>query len=235
MRPDYWLLRDELTGEGAHQIDRYFHLAPDFEPTVLGSRVSARDKDGIGLLVIALEDDALTTHVWRGGDGPEDGWVATGYGQRRRAAAFSFRSRMTGPTVLHTLLVPFRGTPPSLEVTPLIDAGDRTLNQGFIIRCGSFHDRVLFTGRDQGILAIPTLDTDARVACIRRDESGRVVACAMVDGSLLASDGQVLLQAIRRVEFASITQHEQDDIIECSDPAETLISRSVRLPATLGA
>jgi hypothetical protein len=234
MKPDYWLLRDELTGEGAHQIDRYFHLAPDFDPTVLGNRVSARDKDGIGLLIIALEDDGLTTHAWTDGDGPEDGWVATGYGQRRRAAAFSFRTRMTRPTVLHTLLVPFRGSPPGLEVTPLVDAGDRTANQGYIIRCGSLHDRVLFSGRDQGALPIPSLDTDARVACIRRDESGRVVACAMVDGSQLACDGQVLLQAIRRVEFVSVTQREPDEIIECSDPAETLISGRVRLAASVG-
>jgi hypothetical protein len=234
MKPDYWLLRDELTGEGAHQIDRYFHLAPDFDPTVLGNRVSARDKDGIGLLIIALEDDGLTTHAWTDGDGPEDGWVATGYGQRRRAAAFSFRTRMTRPTVLHTLLVPFRGSPPGLEVTPLVDAGDRTANQGYIIRCGSLHDRVLFSGRDQGALPIPSLDTDARVACIRRDESGRVVACAMVDGSQLACDGQVLLQAIRRVEFVSVTQREPDEIIECSDPAETLISGRVRLAVSVG-
>jgi Heparinase II/III-like protein/Heparinase II/III N-terminus len=235
MKPDYWLLRDELTGEGEHQIDRYFHLAPDFDPTVLGSRVSARDRDGVGLLIIALEDDALTTHVWTDGDAPEDGWVATGYGQRRRAPAFSFRTRITGPTVLHTLLVPFRGTPPRLEVTPLVDAGfGRTLNRGFVIRIGSVHDRVIFNGCDQGVVTTPSLETDARVALIRRDGSDRIVSCAMVDGSQLACEDQVLLQAIRRVQFAASTQREHDDVIECSDPADTVISRSVRLPVPVG-
>ena len=222
MKPDYWLLRDELIGKGSHQIDRYFHLAPDFNPTVFGNRVSARDGEGIGLLVIALEDDALTTHLWTEGDQPEDGWVATGYGQRRRAPAFSFRNRITGPTVLHTLLVPFRGTPPGIEVTPLLgNSFDRSLNRGFVIRYGSVHDHVLFTGSGD-LVVTPSLETDARVACIRHGEPDRVTACAMVDGFLLASEGQILLQAIRRVSFAAFTQREETEVIECSDPAETL-------------
>jgi hypothetical protein len=68
----------------------------------------------------------------------------------------------------------------------------------------------------------PSLETDARVACVRHGEPDRVTACAMVDGFLLASEGQILLQAIRRVSFAAFTQREETEVIECSDPAETL-------------
>jgi hypothetical protein len=226
MKPDYWLLRDELRGEGAHQVDRYFHLAPEFDPTVFGNRVSARDDEGYGLLIIALEDDALTTHLWTEGDQPEDGWVATGYGQRRRAPTFAFRTGMSGSTVLHTLLVPFRGTPPRIDVVPVLDAGlDRGLSRGFVIRYGSVHDRVLFTESGQ-LVVTPSIETDARVACIRHGESDRPIACAMVDGALLASDGQILLQAIRRVPFAASTERDENFVNECSNPADTVISLS---------
>jgi hypothetical protein len=232
MKPDYWLVRDELVGNGNHQIDRYFHLAPDLDPTVFGSRISAQDGDGVGLLVIALEDDALTTHVWTEGDHPEDGWVATGYGRRRRAPTFSFRTRMIGSTVLHTLLVPFRGSPPRIDIAPLVEPGrNRTLNRGFVIRYGSLHDHVLFTTGDQPVVTTSSIETDARMACIRYGDTDRVAACAMVDGSLLASHGHVLLQAIRRVQFAASTERASDDVLESSNPAETLASTNVRLEA----
>jgi hypothetical protein len=36
------------------------------------------------------------------------------------------------------------------------------------------------------------------------------------------------------VQFAASTQREHDDVIECSDPADTVISGSVRLPVPVG-
>jgi hypothetical protein len=235
MKPDYWILRDELTGEGTHQIDRYFHLAPDFDPTVTGSRVCARHAAGIGLLIIAFEADGVRTEVWSEGERPEDGWIATGYGQKHRAPTFCFRTRIIGPAVLHTLLVPFRGTAPTVEVTPLVDGSyDGFFNQGFIIRYGSVNDTVLFAGSDRRLVSMHSIATDARVAGVRHGSSGEVTACAMVDGSMLAADDQVLLHAIRRVQFAASTQRGSDDVIECSDPAETLTSRTVQSRALVG-
>ena len=86
-RQDAWLIMDRLSGgQGMHRIEVFFHLAP--------SRVTPLGR-GQGILIqtdLGLEAE-LEVHDWpdchietiAGGEGPDGGWIGTGYGYRERA------------------------------------------------------------------------------------------------------------------------------------------------------
>ena len=85
-RDKAWLILDHLAGEGLHRVEAFFHLAPS-QTTPLC--------DGQGVLIetdLGLEAE-LEVHDWpecqieviAGGEGPDGGWIGTGYGYRQRA------------------------------------------------------------------------------------------------------------------------------------------------------
>ena len=85
-RDQTWLILDRLEGEGTHQIEAFFHLAPS-QVVPLNDKASLTIKTDQGL------EAELEVHDWpgcqieiiAGGEGPDGGWIGTGYGYRQRA------------------------------------------------------------------------------------------------------------------------------------------------------
>ena len=106
-----WIVRDQLTGVGAHQLDWYWHYAPGVTLTLAENKVLACAPGGQRLYLTLLESDAVSGVI-------EDGWVSAGYGQRTPAQFVRFtKASVALPLTLTTAFFP---TPEAVVGEPAI-------------------------------------------------------------------------------------------------------------------
>jgi hypothetical protein len=186
-RPDYWIVRDELIGEGEHDVDRYFHFAPVLiEPDGALPGVHAVSAAGPGLSVLPLERAAQRLLI-EGGEQPDQGWIAPGYERRLQAPVLKAGMRVRLPIAIHTLLVPYRLTPLPVHVHRIEQAASDLGDLAAAIEVEIDGGRDLWLFGACGAMdrnAIPAW-TDAAAACIRFDRGERPRSCALIRGSAL--------------------------------------------------
>jgi hypothetical protein len=123
-RPDWWLVVDELRGEGEHTIELFFHFAPEAEVSELeqaGDRREARLTARSGRAGLALSIHATSAFRLvrlRGADSPPQGWVSRRYGEKAPATVVSARLRACLPATLVTVLAPFADGSDALADAP---------------------------------------------------------------------------------------------------------------------
>jgi Heparinase II/III-like protein/Heparinase II/III N-terminus len=229
VKPDYWLIRDELWGEGEHQIDRYFHFAAaEVIRQRDGTAIHAKSGRGGNLAVISVEKEGIAVEAKLGGTEPEDGWLAMGYGRKVHAPVVRCSTKATLPIALHTLLLPFRDDVPTVKIDAIqVPGGNAGSEQGFVMEIGGQKDILFFSSRNQD----NTIEfhsngwlTNGRLSCLRLDTNGKILSCALVAGSLLVGAGSVLLQAVHKVPFAALSFRNSRAVIEKADSAEVLTS-----------
>lgn len=226
-KPDFWLIRDELTGQGEHQLDRYFHFAPEQAVCQIGDGlIQTCVSPGGNLGILAVENKNLTIEISVDGEEPGGGWLATGYGRKVRAPVVRYRQQERLPSVLHTLLIPFRDTLPEIKVESCVVGVDsQAINgQALTITAAKTKDIMLFSTASKIIQFDENWESDARVAWIRLDGNGDVIACALLDGSLLRSDSKMLLHLEKRIRFAALSLEEGESRIELSESSKVLTS-----------
>jgi Heparinase II/III-like protein/Heparinase II/III N-terminus len=229
LKPDYWLIHDELWGEGEHQIDRYFHFAAlEIVRQRDGTAIHARSPRGENLAVMFVETDGMAVESKCGGDEPEDGWLAMSYGKKMRAPVVRCSTKATLPIALNTLLIPFRDDVPQVKVDAIqLPVSNSLSEQGFVIEIGGKKDILLFSTRNQDS-AMEFYGnawlTNGRLSCLRLDTKGKIESCALVAGSILVGAGSVLLQADHKVPFAALSFQNGRAVIEKAKATDVLTS-----------
>ena len=123
VKPDYWLVVDDLQGAATHRIEVNFqfaagvHIAAGLEPWI-----RAETRRGHTLWVLPMASTPVTTVISCGELEPPRGWVSASYGQREPAPAVAFTAEARLPWRAMTLLVPVAG--PSSEPPPVIEVHD---------------------------------------------------------------------------------------------------------------
>jgi hypothetical protein len=218
-KPDYWIVRDELIGEGEHDVESWFHFAA-VPAAVCSDGRSVRTLHGAGnVLLMPAEPDGRIELV-EPHDGPSGGWVAPGYERMHRAPVARYRRRARLPLVLHTIVVPFETALPSIEVVPLTPT-PRTdpLASGFFVRLGDREDLWVFSPDGREATTIDGYATDAHVACVRRRIDRREISCTLVGGSSLLVGGRPVLDMEQRVDVAALVQKGDASVLKLSHPA----------------
>jgi hypothetical protein len=225
LKPDYWLIHDELWGEGEHQIDRYFHFtAKEIVRQRDGTAIHAGSPNGGNLAVISVERKGIAVQSNLGGNEPEDGWLAMSYGKKMQAPVVRCSTRATLPIALNTLLLPFRNGTPEVRVDPVQLSGSGLVrDQRLIIEIDGKKDVLFFSSGNQDRAVKFHSNgwlTDGRLSCIRFDTAGKMVSCALLSGSILVVDDSVLLQAQHKVPFAALSFQSGRAVIEKAKGAE---------------
>lgn len=114
----YWVVVDELEGEGEHRVEARFQLAP--MPVELGHDlwVRARGSRGRGMLLRTFADLPLGTAIHEG-DPERGGWSCPDYGQLLAAPSVTWSTVSRLPLRLLTLLLPVEdidASPPVVEL-----------------------------------------------------------------------------------------------------------------------
>ena len=123
VKPDYWLVVDDLDGASSHQVEVAFQFAPTMQVT-LGPEPWARAETPGGrvLWMLSLSSSPVQTSLKCGDLDPIRGWTSSDYGQRQPAPMLVYSSVVTLPWRALTLLLPCSdrlASPP--VVTPVYD------------------------------------------------------------------------------------------------------------------
>ena len=231
LKPYYWVVRDELAGEGEHELDRCFHFATaevirDASSNAVQTRLDGRPN----LAVIPVEREGVALDLARGGPSSPSGWLAVGYERKVQAATARYRATSQLPCVFHTVLVPFRGDSPWVRatVTPIESDAGFPLDRAFEVSRPGGRDIWAFSSGRTARFHDGWV-TDARSACVQLNDSGQVTGCVLVSGSRIEVDGEPLLALDRHVRAATLSIVDGHPVIELSEPATVLATPRERL------
>jgi uncharacterized heparinase superfamily protein len=123
VKPQYWLVVDDLEGSGTHEVNVTFQFAPTVRVRVLPHGWAKADmSNGRGLWVLCLASGPLHPSISCGDISPTRGWVSSDYGQRAPAPALVYSGAVALPWRSITLLLPEASgaaVPPT--VSPIFD------------------------------------------------------------------------------------------------------------------
>ena len=224
LKPHYWVVRDDLLGDGKHALDRHFHFATAAVTSVgASSAVQTQLPGGPNLAVIPVERDGVVLELTRGGPSPTSGWLAVGYEQKVQAAVAKYRTASRLPCALHTLLVPFRGDSSGVRVTvrPIESDRQSSVDRAFEVSRPGGRDLWAFSSGPTARFHDGCV-TDARATCVQLDDEGHVTGCALVSGSKIEINGETLLSLDRPVRAAALSVVNGHPVVELSEPARIL-------------
>jgi hypothetical protein len=119
VKPRFWLIVDDVTGAGQHEISLRFQLAPVEIERVAGGFVRARGRRA-SLLLRSFAPAALDMRIVSGWLRPRLGWYSPEYGRRVPAPLVELSGRTRLPLTVATLLVPCESVdapPPTVVAT----------------------------------------------------------------------------------------------------------------------
>jgi hypothetical protein len=136
VKPRYWILVDDVEGDGEHLVQLLFQFAPLPVSLRADRWVQAKGPDGRGLFLKNFSNVMVEASITAGGE--RGGWFSPAYGQRQPAPVLVYTTAAALPLRLVTLLAPqpeASGEPPQAfpvisqeqGVVGLIMAGGREL------------------------------------------------------------------------------------------------------------
>jgi len=198
VKPDYWVVWDEVSGRGAHEVESLFHFTP--------MRIQADEANGVvrtnrlgraNLDMILSPHDGVGVSIVCGQERPVQGWIAVG-GENIPSPAVVLKKKGRLPIRLATILCPYvTGVNAGVTVETL-RAGRAAWAARLRHRDGRC-DEVFLRWNEAGMGRFGGLRTDADVALVRRDARGKVVYAGIVNGTTLMQRGRSLIRERRRV------------------------------------
>ena len=105
VKPDYWVVIDQLEGAGEHTIDLLFHFTPGQTVQVAADgRALAGAAGGPSLSLVPVSSATLKPEVITGATDPIQGWAAPYSGEKQPAPVLRYRYQGRTPFELCTLL-----------------------------------------------------------------------------------------------------------------------------------
>jgi hypothetical protein len=122
VRPHYFIILDRLQALAPRHYSQFFHLSPDLEARIRGTRITTfNSKGGPTIRIVPLFSDGLGLILHRGTVLPQQGWVCCGREARVPNTVVDYQLSAQSAT-LGVILVP---EPPgnSLPVSFRAEAG----------------------------------------------------------------------------------------------------------------
>jgi hypothetical protein len=111
IRPNYWIVLDDLRGRGEHNFDFLYHFATDVELFIFGDEpkgdVECRARiEDTGLQMFMYASAPLRADAICGQVGPIQGWASRRYGERHPSPVLRASMRGRAPVSMMTFLMP---------------------------------------------------------------------------------------------------------------------------------
>jgi hypothetical protein len=147
VKPECWVVIDDITGPGRHRIDLTFQFAPLAVELISPDCCRAVTARGSVLWVMPFANTPLTNAVRCGDLHPIRGWISSRYGQKEPSPALICSAQAALPMRVMTVLYPTRdrdAAAPAVE--PLHEGGGLAGMRiaGCTVRLDN--DRILLTG-----------------------------------------------------------------------------------------
>jgi len=198
VKPHFWLVVDELTAEGQHTYDQYFHFAEgaelnrEHDSAIIGSY-----PNGVGILVKPLSPDGLRTETSFGSTDPIQGWVSYDYAVKVPAYTVRYSKETTGGARFATLLAPFQGEPPQFDV-------ELCTNLSFRVSSADVSRFIAFG--DGAFTSAGEFEFDGEALCAKFDRTGGLADLFGARASMIRYQGKVLLDSVQRVKIDHVQE-----------------------------
>ncbi len=194
VKPDYWVVCDDVEGTGEHDLEFFFHFHPGCEVAASTSGWVAEGKTRFALLAAGLPV-AWELVSGRGPDAPGgiQGWYSRDYGHKQPAPVAVARARVKLPAQFYWLLLP--DPQPGCDFRYLGNGG------GVEVTFPRTRDRVLpvvTTDRD-GIV------TDGRIGLVRLTDSDLPLRLVALNATEIRHRGSQLLRADSPMPYCDIS------------------------------
>lgn len=226
VKPDYWIISDELNGQGTHLLEFFFHFGPGVTIVQDGAGWLA-SKDGEQFRLVPFTP-GVNFRVVAGEESPHQGWYSVDYGQREPAPVLVGAIHAQVPCRLVWLL-----WPAGAGHSRLLDFSANGLNLG--VETDGWIDFVVESRAGSKELDTK-ISTDAELVFGRRLASGALVRLAMINGSALEIEGRKILQAERKLDELNITWAAEGLTVQASPavPIRVYIPDKLEMPPDKG-
>lgn len=108
VRKTYWLICDQLEGEGEHFVEIFFHFAPGHAKVLADANsIVVEMEEDLKAQLKLINPGQLNFELQIGGEKPDQGWIATSYGCRKPAPLVRFHGHVRLPVLLTFVLMPY--------------------------------------------------------------------------------------------------------------------------------
>jgi Heparinase II/III-like protein/Heparinase II/III N-terminus len=219
LQDSFWLVRDVVEGRGAHQLEMFWHFAPDLELVKNGDALVARLKqpsqEDIRLDLLPMRDSGWTSEV-------KSGFVSPAYGLKIPAAIAASKIRVQLPAEHASLLTPLLH--PSDEPGRFLSANTPGDSSKAEVQAYRYHGLgqshlMIFAGEKQNWNFGPWTSDAGFLYC--RLEDNCVAHFILCDGSFVNLKGQSVFAHRDKVERLEWTKRDGTARAFCSKDAAT--------------
>lgn len=177
MKPDYWVIVDELQALSPHNYQLLFHTHPSVVVrSAPENRISLiRPSEEIRLDLIPADPQSVKV-TWASGDnGPIQSWYSTDFYQKVPSTVIIYEREGTASTAITTLLYPCRlgQTEKAISIAPLAIRQGRGL--AYVVTTPRGQDHLLFAW-DNSVKQFGPFESRGTIAVVRTDHRAAVLS-----------------------------------------------------------
>ena len=198
--PEYWIVTDRLTTEDKHDYDLYFHLSDRAQDqTHLVGNAVCHLIHSPNLLIAQPSCPGVKVVI-------EQGYVSPKYGIKHKAPVVKFTKLQARSVVFHTVLYPYKDTPPTINISllPVYKNGclcDQSEATALHIKLSNaepiFEDYYFINhGLAGDKFKFADITCIAQALFIRKDDAGKIVNLQAESIQFLMDNSTVLLQQL---------------------------------------
>lgn len=173
VKPDYWLVIDELHASTSHDYQILFHTAPGLavQHESDGRTIVSAGPDSSRLVIVSAEPQTLQVSTIKGSESPPQGWYSESSKVKTPASVVIYEQKHRASTVIATLLYPSAAdqTIETLRIEPLALSGGKGM--AFVVTTDSGQD-ILMLSEDEGSKHFGAYESTALLAGKRLDTQG---------------------------------------------------------------
>jgi hypothetical protein len=219
LQDGFWLVRDVVEGRGTHQLETFWHFAPDLELVKSGNAFVAQLKqpsqEDTRLALLPMQDSGGTSEV-------QSGFVSPAYGSKVQAAIVASKIQAQLPAGHASLLTPLLH--PSSEPGRLLSVSNADVQAYRYDGLGQSH-LMIFAGEKQNWSFGPWT-SDARFLYCRLEDN-YVTHFILCDGSFVKLKEQSVFAHRDRVERLEWTKRDGAQAFCSKDAAAKDFSENV--------
>jgi hypothetical protein len=194
---EYWLVRDIAEGAGVHDLEIFWHLAPDVRVVVSPSALTVNPTSGGGEKLVLL---AANPQKWE--LAVTEGWVSPAYGERLPAPVASFGARVQLPAEHATLVLPLSAG----EVAGRFHLAEGVSDAvGYVYEHGDLTDYITWGGSGEAWNLGPFHGDAQLLFC--RIEHREITALAVCSATSVGFEGREVFsspQPVERLEWTRV-------------------------------
>ncbi len=226
VRPDYWIVLDELTGSGEHRFEFNYHFASETQMNVLSEeqhgKINCRAQvDHAGLQICMYASEAVRAEAICGQIEPIQGWTSRSYGERRASPVLKASMNGAPPVAMMSFVVP---SPEPIHSRRFKANSNHTI--AAVLRNGDYDDIAVMALEDGDLHLI---DYSMRGEFFwLRTENGNLRRLLAVNAYSFSYGGETIFQSRQMIPYVQAYFWEDGIVIEHGEHEGKVYVRDLR-------